>query len=87
MGLPQESMMEDASVTVPYPAQTKQVAGEVGSVKTDVTSISFADKIMITITQDGRLAQWVRIYLISKVLHTQCLPDNGTSSQRQSDSI
>ena len=63
MGLPSESIMDSTEVTVPYPAQTRQVAGEVAGIKTDVTLISFADKIMITITQDGRLAQWVRIYL------------------------
>ena len=62
MGLPQESVMEDGTeVTAPFPAQTKQAVGEVAGIKTDVTSISFADKIMITITQGGRLAQWVRV--------------------------
>jgi proteasome assembly chaperone 3 len=51
----------DVNAALPYPAPTRQVAGEVNGVKTDVTSMSFADKIMITITQHGRLAQWVRI--------------------------
>ena len=44
---------------VPYPAKTKQAAGLVNGVLTDVMSMFFADKIMVTITQEGRLAQWV----------------------------
>jgi proteasome assembly chaperone 3 len=59
MGLPQQTIMEDTEVTVPYPAQTRQAAAEISGIKTDVTFVSFSDKIMITITQDGRLAQWV----------------------------
>lgn len=43
-----------------YPAITKQAAGRVDGLPTDVMSLVFADKIMVTITQDGRLAQWVR---------------------------
>lgn len=62
MGLLQDYQtprMDDTKVTIPFPAPSKQVAGEVNRVKTDVMSMSFADKIMITITQNGRLAQWV----------------------------
>lgn len=65
MGLPQDfarASMDDSKITIPFPAPTKQAAGEVNGVKTDVMSISFADKIMITITQNGRLAQWVGFY-------------------------
>ena len=43
----------------PYPARTKQAAGAVNGVWTEVMSISFADKLMVTIIQEGRLAQWV----------------------------
>lgn len=42
-----------------YPAITKQSAGTIDGVLTDVTSITFSDKIMVTISQNGRLAQWV----------------------------
>lgn len=42
-----------------YPAITKQAAGLIEGVPTEITSIQFADKIMVTITQGGRLAQWV----------------------------
>ncbi|KEF61470.1 uncharacterized protein A1O9_03036 [Exophiala aquamarina CBS 119918] len=57
--------MDDSKVTIPFPASTRQVVGEVNGVKTDVMSISFADKIMITVTQDGRLAQWITVPLLS----------------------
>lgn len=66
MGLPQDmgqDMAVNAGSSLPYPAQTRQVAGEVNGVKTDITSISFSDKIMVTITQQGRLAQWVYLLL------------------------
>lgn len=53
------------TMDLPYPATTKQAAGLVNGVPTEVTTISFADKIMVTITQDGRLAQWVRTILLS----------------------
>jgi proteasome assembly chaperone 3 len=43
----------------PFPAPVKQAAGLVKGIQTDVSSIYFADKIMITISQAGRLSQWV----------------------------
>jgi len=43
----------------PFPAKTKQAAGLVNGVETDLTSMYFSDKILITISQGGRLAQWV----------------------------
>lgn len=66
MGLPQdyaEPKMDDTVVVQPYPAQTRQAAAEINGVVTDVMSIGFTDKIMITITQNGRLAQWVGLEL------------------------
>ena len=42
-----------------YPVKTKQTVGTIDGVATDVMALSFSDKIMITITQHGRLAQWV----------------------------
>lgn len=53
---------QSASMQMPYPAKTKQAAGLVNGVPTDVTFMLFADKIMVTITQEGRLAQWVSWY-------------------------
>ncbi|RVX71051.1 hypothetical protein B0A52_03416 [Exophiala mesophila] len=69
MGLPQNyalpTMDDDTKVNIPFPAATKQAAAEINGVKTDVMSVSFADKIMITITQGGRIAQWVTVPLLS----------------------
>ena len=45
--------------TAPYPANTKQAAGIINGVRTEVMSVSFSDKVMVTIVQGGRLAQWV----------------------------
>lgn len=61
MGLPQAdfSDMDASELNLPYPAQTKQATGQVDGVLTDVMVISFSDKIMVTVTQAGRLAQWV----------------------------
>lgn len=43
-----------------YPARTKQAAATVNGQLTDVMVISFSDKIMVTISQEGKLSQWVR---------------------------
>lgn len=58
----------------PYPANTKNVAGKVGGVDTNLASIYFGDKIMITISQAGRLAQWVRLQplMVKKTLIDTC---------------
>ena len=53
------------SIPSPYPATTKQAAGIIDGIDTDVTSTVFSDKIMITITQHGRLAQWVLATYVS----------------------
>lgn len=57
-----ESVLQD-SLNLPFPAPTKQVAGLVDGVKTDVMVMNFSDKIMVTISQEGRLAHWVRLYV------------------------
>jgi hypothetical protein len=69
MGIPQDYGidMDDTKVTIPFPAPTKQVAGEINGIKTDVMYMSFADKIMVTITQNGRLGQWVWFAVIPVV--------------------
>ncbi|KID98516.1 hypothetical protein MAJ_05444, partial [Metarhizium majus ARSEF 297] len=46
-----------------FPVPSRQASGAVNGVKTDVTSLSFSDKLMVTISQEGRLAQWVRVLL------------------------
>lgn len=66
-----------------FPANTKNETGTVGGVKTIVSSIHFSDKIMITISQAGRLSQWVRS-LTSLVLelhtdHSSHKVDSGST--------
>jgi proteasome assembly chaperone 3 len=54
------SLSEDYAVTAaPYPARTKTASSVIKGIQTTATSVDFADKILITITQDGRLAHWV----------------------------
>lgn len=48
------------SLDLPFPAATKRVSGDIKGIQTDVTTVKFSDKIMITISQKGRLGHWVR---------------------------
>ena len=57
--LPSGSSQPPSSVQAVYPVTTKQAAGLIDEKQTEVQSNYFSDKIMITIIQDGRLAQWV----------------------------
>lgn len=68
-----------SSVSAIYPAVTKQAAGLVNGICTDVKSILFADKIMITISQNGRLAQWVRCDPLRNCSASYPLSDTRTS--------
>lgn len=53
------------AIPTSYPARNKQASGLIEGIPTEVSSIQFADKIMVTITQGGRLAQWVERTLSS----------------------
>ncbi|KAI9683207.1 MAG: hypothetical protein M1829_005998 [Trizodia sp. TS-e1964] len=48
-----------------FPAHTKQAAREIKGLVTDVMSISFADKIIVIISQGGKLSQWIQVPLES----------------------
>ncbi|KAL2007322.1 hypothetical protein VTN00DRAFT_8760 [Thermoascus crustaceus] len=48
-------------LNLPFPAATTRAAGIVNGVKTDVMSVSFSDKILVTISQKGRLAHWLHV--------------------------
>lgn len=53
-------MMESTEIREePFPAPSKQATGTVNGVETEVSCTNFADKILLTISQDGRLSQWV----------------------------
>ncbi|KAH6686213.1 hypothetical protein F5X68DRAFT_276281 [Plectosphaerella plurivora] len=49
----------------PFPAQTRQESGTVNGIPTEATSMYFSDKIVVTISQEGRLSQWVSVPLTS----------------------
>ncbi|GAQ03597.1 hypothetical protein ALT_0918 [Aspergillus lentulus] len=51
---------------LPFPAGTKQVAGVVNGIQTDVTCVQFSDKILVTISQNGRLGHWLHVPLENK---------------------
>ncbi|KAH2059390.1 hypothetical protein KXV43_007517 [Aspergillus fumigatus] len=51
---------------LPFPAVTKQVAGVVNGIQTDVTCVQFSDKILVTISQNGRLGHWLHVPLENK---------------------
>jgi proteasome assembly chaperone 3 len=42
-----------------YPARTKTSSSSIKGLQTTATTVNFADKILITVTQNGRLAHWV----------------------------
>ncbi|KAI9838456.1 MAG: hypothetical protein M1837_002478 [Sclerophora amabilis] len=46
-----------------FPARTKQASSIINGIQTDIMTVDFVDKIMITITQGGRLAQWIHVPL------------------------
>ncbi|KAL2815955.1 hypothetical protein BJX63DRAFT_430549 [Aspergillus granulosus] len=54
------------SLDLPFPASTKQASGEVKGIPTNVTSIKFSDKILITVSQKGRLGHWLHVPLENK---------------------
>lgn len=58
-----------ASVAVPdltpssFPAPSKSASGSVGGIPTQVQALNFADKLLITVSQVGRLNHWVHVPL------------------------
>ncbi|KAJ8113654.1 hypothetical protein OPT61_g4261 [Boeremia exigua] len=55
---------EEYTITpAPFPARSKVASSSINGLDTTVTFMSFADKILITVTQQGRLAHWVHVPL------------------------
>ncbi|KAI5299670.1 hypothetical protein KEM56_003054 [Ascosphaera pollenicola] len=46
----------------PYPARTRVAMGNVNGKTTHAMSVSFADKILLTMTQGGNLGQWFSVF-------------------------
>ncbi|KAI9889799.1 MAG: hypothetical protein M1814_004901 [Vezdaea aestivalis] len=64
------------TLPTPFPAQSTVANGPINGVPTDITAISFSNKLVVTISQGGRLAQWVHVPLKSADpnRHDQYLP-------------
>ncbi|PYI00131.1 hypothetical protein BO71DRAFT_1428 [Aspergillus ellipticus CBS 707.79] len=50
-------------LNLPFPAVTKQSAGLVNGIQTNVMLIKFSDRILVTISQKGRLGHWLHVPL------------------------
>lgn len=46
-----------------FPAPSRQTQGSISSIPTNITRLDFADKILLTISQAGRLSQWIQVPL------------------------
>ncbi|KAI9655113.1 MAG: hypothetical protein M1821_005596 [Bathelium mastoideum] len=71
-------------IAEPFPAHTKTAAGEVNGIHTEVMSVYFTDKILITISQGGRLAHWVHVPLESAAPDASAMrlsESSGTNSE------
>lgn len=69
-------------LNLPFPAATKQIAGLVNGIQTDVMCMSFNDRILITISQRGRLGHWLHVPLENRNPGTDgahTLPDSDDS--------
>ncbi|KAL3430389.1 hypothetical protein BDV09DRAFT_22218 [Aspergillus tetrazonus] len=59
-------VLNGLNLDLPFPAATKRVSGNINGIHTDVMTIKFSDKIMITISQKGRLGHWLHVPLENK---------------------
>ena len=51
----------------PFPVQSKESIGKIDGVETKATTLFFADRILVTLSQEGRLSQWVSIFIINRI--------------------
>ncbi|EHA47434.1 hypothetical protein MCOR27_001108 [Pyricularia oryzae] len=65
-----------------FPAPSRSATGNVNGVPTEATSMNFSDKIMVTLSQDGRLAQWFQVQLSapSSAMVDMALPRSNIGS-------
>ncbi|KAL4999082.1 hypothetical protein BDV10DRAFT_61470 [Aspergillus recurvatus] len=54
------------SLDLPFPATTKRSSGDIKGVHTEVMTMKFSDKIMITVSQKGRIGHWLHVPLENK---------------------
>ncbi|PHH77108.1 hypothetical protein CDD80_932 [Ophiocordyceps camponoti-rufipedis] len=46
-----------------FPVPSRHASGLVAGIPTEATALSFADRILLTISQQGRLSQWIQVPL------------------------
>lgn len=57
-----------------YPAKTKTTTTSIENVETVLTSISLADKLLLTVSQHGRLSHWIHVPLSESVPEASAIP-------------
>ncbi|KAK4104853.1 hypothetical protein N658DRAFT_464788 [Parathielavia hyrcaniae] len=72
----------DSTRNEPFPAPSKRTVGKLNGAHTEVEALGFSDKIMITVSQGGRLAQWIQVPLSapSSASVEMALPGAGLSA-------
>ncbi|KAA8643271.1 uncharacterized protein ATNIH1004_010038 [Aspergillus tanneri] len=50
-------------LNLPFPAATKKASGVVNMIQTDVMCVNFSDRILVTVSQKGRLGHWLHVPL------------------------
>ncbi|KAF2128813.1 hypothetical protein P153DRAFT_386016 [Dothidotthia symphoricarpi CBS 119687] len=46
-----------------YPARTRTASSIISGIETIATTVNFTDKLLVTVTQQGKLAHWVHVPL------------------------
>ncbi|OTB07711.1 hypothetical protein M426DRAFT_53283 [Hypoxylon sp. CI-4A] len=47
----------------PFPAQAKVATGPIDDIPTEASVLHFSDKILVTLSQEGRLSSWIQVPL------------------------
>ncbi|KAI1362850.1 hypothetical protein F5Y08DRAFT_259670 [Xylaria arbuscula] len=56
-------MNQDQIIQEPFPSASKRETGQIDGVATEATALFFADRILLTLCQEGRLSQWIQVPL------------------------
>lgn len=75
-----KSELKVHAVSAPFPVRTQNASGEVAGVHTEVTAMYFADKIVLTLAQNGKLAHWVQHNVAHRMLITSDFATGTRSS-------
>ncbi|KAI0199370.1 hypothetical protein F4808DRAFT_215811 [Astrocystis sublimbata] len=51
------------TIEEPFPAASKYATGQIDGISTEATALYFADRILVTLCQEGRLSQWIQVPL------------------------